>query len=92
MSLSWRLKKTLGQPDASALVTKTTGGSGVVVSGTYDPNPSLNTQKVEVDIDASDTLPLSPRIAVHELKRMDAGFETVLSFGPATLQRGVHRT
>lgn len=91
MLLSWMLKRNLGQPDASAMLEKT-NASGITIVGVHNSDPGLNTQKVLVVITAANTLAIRPRVAAHELKRMDAGFETVLSYGPATLKRGVHRT
>lgn len=91
MALSFMLKKTLGQPDSLALLTKTLA-TGLSVTGTFDTNPVINTQRVEVRITATETKIFGPRVAAFELKRMDPGFETPLSYGPATLSRGVHRT
>ena len=45
-----------------------------------------------VTIADSDTDPLASGTAYHELKRTTAESETVLSFGSALLQRGVHRS
>lgn len=90
MSLSWMLKKRLSHPDSRKLLEKTLG-SGIVVSGVHNPNPSINTQKVLVTVKASDTVAFAPKTIAHELKRMDVDFETPLSYGPAVLVRGVHR-
>lgn len=39
----------------------------------------------EVTIDPADTTAMEPKLYWHELWRTDAGFETVLSYGPAEL-------
>jgi len=91
MNLSWMLKKRLSHPDSRKLLDKTIG-DGLIVSGTYNSNPSLNQQKVVVTLKASDTIAFRQSTIAHELKRMDTDFETVLSYGPAVLVRGVHRT
>ena len=91
MSLSWMLKKRLTHPDSAKLLAKT-NGDGLTIDGVYNANPVVNTQRVVVTLKASDTINFKPRVIAHELKRMDVNFETVLSYGPATLERGVHRT
>lgn len=81
-SLSWLLKKRASDLDANALITKT-GGSGITIT---DGANGLCT----VDIDDDDTDGMSPGVYVHELKRTDAGLETVLCSGVAVLKRSAH--
>lgn len=89
-ALSFMLKRRLEQPDASALLTKTTP-SGVTISGTFDEDPEVNTQRASVFIADTDTDPLTPGSIFWEFKRTDAGLETPLAGGPVELKRGVHR-
>lgn len=90
--LSWMLKRHDYDDDIDAILIKTTSG-GVTVSGSYDVNPDVNSQRVYVAIADTDTDSLLPTLYVHELKRMDAGLEGVL-VGPskARLMRGVHKS
>lgn len=90
-TLSWMLKRKLSLADADALVTKTTGGGTVVISGTYNVTPGSNTQRATVTVNDTDTDAASAGIYYYELKRMDASLETVLAYGEFELLRGVHR-
>lgn len=87
-ALSWKLTTA---PGTAALVTKTTG-SGISVSGTFNADPTLNAQVVEVAVDDTDTDGLTALTLWHELKRTDAGLEGVLAHGRATLLAPVHLT
>lgn len=83
-SLRFRLRY---QRDGDAIVfTKTTGGSGVAISGTYNSDPATNTQRAVVTIDDTDTDNLQPGNYLFNLWRTDAGSETVLAYGLATLK------
>lgn len=88
-TLSWMLKVTVDDLDVDALVTLTSG-SGIAITGTYNVDPDVNTQRVIVSIADTDTDDLDAGRYQHELKRTDAGFETVLAYGSAVLKRGVH--
>lgn len=85
-ALTWVLKKKV---DGAALIEKATSGSGIVISGVYDADPSVNTQRVEVTIDDTDTydpdaspeIEIRPGDYVYALKRTDAGGETILAYG-----------
>lgn len=81
-SLSWRLKRRKTDADAATLLTKTTS-SGIALT---TPASGI----VTVSIADTDTDGISAGIAYHELKRTDAGAETVLTFGSAYLRDGVH--
>lgn len=78
--LSWLLKKGHGQADADALVTKTT--EVTIVNGPQG--------EVEVLVEADDTRYLEGGRYVHELKLVEPGEESVLSYGPAVLKKALH--
>jgi hypothetical protein len=83
-ALSYVWKKTLADPDAEAALTKTTS-SGITLT---TPASGICT----VTIADTDTDHLPARTYVHELKRTDAGSETVLTTGTVLLQQSAHRT
>lgn len=88
-ALSWKLVTAPGQ---AALITKTSG-AGIAVTGVFNASPSLNTQRVEITIDDTDTDGLSAAASYyHELKRTDAGLEAVLMHGRVRLKARVHLT
>lgn len=82
-STSWKLKRSLADPDVDALLTKTTA-SGITAS--------TSASTFTVSVADTDTDSLEPGRYYHELKRTDAGAETVLSQGRCVLRRGVHRS
>jgi hypothetical protein len=82
-TLSWLLKRKATDADADALLTKTTG-SGIVLT---TPASGLCT----ITVADTETNSFAPGTYHHELKRMDAGFETVLIRGRAVLRGSVHR-
>lgn len=82
--LSWMLKGSLTDADADAVLTKTTT-NGITLSA---PSSGVCT----IAIADTDTDSLDPATYVHELKRTDAGSETVLFQGRCVLKRGVHRS
>ena len=87
-TLSWMFKRRLNDPDVNALLTKVPS-----ITGSYSATIALNTQRARVSIADTDTDPFVARTDYrHELKRMDANVETVLSYGTAVLKRGVHRS
>lgn len=88
-TLSWMLKRAISDADLSALLEKTTL-AGIAITGVYNSVPSLNTQVATVTILDTDTTALPEVLAHYELKRMDAGFETVLAYGTLELVRAVH--
>jgi hypothetical protein len=91
-ALSWMLKKRLAHDDSEALITKTTGGGTVTIAGTFNATPANNLQRATISILDTETDPLAKGDYQWELKRTDAGSETVLAYGKMTLLRGVHRT
>lgn len=92
LNFSFMLKINEGDLDAAALLTKS--GSSVTVSGTYNADRSVNTQRVNVSIAANDTRVIpgwtidNNLVYWHELKRTDV--ETVVSQGTVHLQQSLH--
>ncbi len=84
-TIAFLLKRKLSNADASALITKT-----AAVAGTFNSDPDTNTQRATVTIEDSDNVSLTPGLCFWEMKRTDAGFETVLGYGRFNLRRGVH--
>jgi hypothetical protein len=89
-TLSWMVKRKKTDTDANALLTKTTS-SGITISGTWNTDPDVNTQVATVAVADTDTDTLPAGLGHYELKRTDAGSETVLAYGPLELKRSVHR-
>lgn len=88
-TLSWMLKRRWSDADAAKLLQKTSG-SGITITGTFNATPGTNTQRVVVTIADEDTDALAQGKRYYELKRTDAGFETILAYGALTLKKGVH--
>lgn len=84
-ALSWMLKRRKVDADASALIAKTLAGGGISIT---DGTNGLCT----VDIADDDTVSLRGGAYYHELKRTDAGLETVLCSGSAILLDSAHRS
>lgn len=82
-ALSYRLKRSPADADGDAVLTKTTG-SGIALT---TPLSGICT----VTIEDTDTDSLDPRTYFHELKRTNAGNETVLTTGSVLLQQAIHR-
>lgn len=83
---SFIVKRRVQDDDADALIAE----SGVV-SGTFNADPAINTQKITVTIDDDDTdTEVDPGDAHWELKRTNTGSEVVLAFGTITLRRALH--
>lgn len=82
-SLSWMVKKRKTDADNAALVTKTTA-DGIALT---TPASGICTVTVE---DTDITALVGGTLYYHELKRTDAGYETVLSYGTFTLRQAVH--
>lgn len=83
-TLSYRLKRSPADLDADAVLTKTTS-SGIALT---TPGSGVCT----VTIEDTDTDSLSPSTYFHELKRTNAGNETVLTKGSVLLQQAIHRS
>jgi hypothetical protein len=84
-TLSWMLKKSHKLSDASASVTKTTTGGGIVITDAADG-------VCEVRIVDTDTDALTATTYYHELKRMDDGSEAVLIYGDFVLRPAIHHS
>lgn len=89
-AFAWVLRKRDDDPDPPVL-EKTTVGGGITITGTYNADPAVNTQRVEVAIADTDTENLDAGRYRHSLKRTDEGSETILAFGDAYLQRATAR-
>lgn len=77
--LSFWLMRDFG--DADIVLEKTSGGSPgeITITGTYNVDPAVNTQRVIVTFDEDDYDPLPLPSYVYRLKRTDVG--TTLAFG-----------
>lgn len=69
------------------VLTKTTGGSTITITGAFNSDPDTNTQKTNVLIEDTDTDHLPPGDYYYSLRRTDAGNETVLAYGDVVLKR-----
>jgi hypothetical protein len=91
-TLSWMLKRSRDNTDAQAVITKRSDvASGILIAGTYNATPSVNTQRATVVVDDVDTDALTATVYAYELKRMDAGLEAVLAYGNLVLVQSIHR-
>ena len=88
--LSFMVKRHTSDADAAALLTKTTP-TGIVISGTWNATPSVNTQIATVTIADTDTTSVKPGAYFYELERTDAGLETTLAYGVLECVQGVQR-
>lgn len=82
-ALEWVMRKKVTDPDPPSL--RKTSGAGITVTGTYNVDPNLNTQRIIVTIAADDTAALPPYEYQHSLKRTDSGSRTILAFGQCVL-------
>ena len=76
---SWILKRFSG-----VKLTKTSG-SGIAVTGAYNADRDLNTQRVVVTLDRADSVNLAHGDYDHELARTDTGAWTKEVDGTVTL-------
>lgn len=86
-TLSWKVKIKRSHADGDAVLTKTP-----TIAGTYNADTTLNLQRATVSVEDVDTDSLAARTYVYELKRMDAGAETILAYGDLELSQSVHRS
>jgi hypothetical protein len=68
-------------------LTRTTGASTITITGTFNATPSVNTQRVNVLVEDTDTDHLHPGRYYYVLRRTDAGNETVLAYGDIDLKK-----
>jgi hypothetical protein len=83
-SVSWMMKRDLDDADVDAVLVKTTS-AGITL--TTPTSGILNITIADTDTDG-----LAAGTYYHEVKRTDAGNETVLATGTCVLQQGVHRS
>jgi hypothetical protein len=79
-ALSWVLKRK--QSHSSAKVTKTTGSGITITTGSAG--------EATIELTDDDTDGLEHGLYYHELKRTDAGEESILIHGTFLLQRSLH--
>ena len=84
-ALSFSLRKTDKDATVPALIAKTTEDDTIEIVGTFNIDPEVNTQSVEIQFPSFDTTNLKPIAYRYSLKRMDAGFEGILAYGSITL-------
>jgi hypothetical protein len=82
-TFSWVLKKRQTDPDASAILAKTSAAGITIIDA---PTGHVRVAIADDDTDGS----VKSGVYVHELKRTDPGFETPLIKGIAILQRSAH--
>ena len=80
----WALSWVLSEVGGAALVSKSTS-AGITITGSYNVDPLLHTQRVDVLLEDADTVALARGTYIYKLKRTDAGEETVLAFGTLEL-------
>lgn len=83
-TLSYRWKRSLDDPDADAVLTKTTSSGITLVT------PASGQCTVAIADTDTDAVAAGPYY--HELKRTDDGSETVLTTGSVYLRQAVHRS
>lgn len=83
-ALSYRWKRSLDDADADAVLTKTTADGITITNGAGG--------LCEIAIADTDTDAIAAGPYFHELKRTDAGSETILTTGTVYLRRSVHRS
>ena len=82
-AVSFMLKRKRTDTDANALITKTTADDVALTT----PGSGV----ITVSIADDDTSDLRADTYWYEIKRTDAGFETVLTYGSVELLQAVHR-
>lgn len=87
-AMEWVLRR---KETGAVVLTKTTGAGEITVSGVFNVNPSVNTQRTLVAIVDDDTIDLPSGVYLHTLWRTDAGLEGVLSFGDFQVRRAAAR-
>jgi hypothetical protein len=69
--LRWIMAPAKGQP---ATLEKTTApDGGITITGTFDPDPAVNTQAVSISFLEADTADLTAGKWWHQLRRTDVG-------------------
>lgn len=86
-ALAWVLRRKVNSEDPP-LIEKTIS-AGIEIVGTYDAAPGVNSQRVEVTLEDTDTydpdanppVQIKAGSYVYALKRTDDGGETILAYG-----------
>ncbi len=110
LPMEWSLKKTdkaldpaIIEKSIDAFGVSDPPGIGIEVSGTYDPSPEANLQRVIITFGSDDTDPdvtgLLPTpytlkattVYRHSLKRKDPGNESILTFGSFQFRQATER-
>jgi hypothetical protein len=98
-AVDWVLRKSDKAIDP-ALILKSSADSpaSIAITGTFNADPAINTQRIEVFLldtdtaaqDGSDVV-LPPKTYRYSLKRKDEGAETILAFGDFELLEATAR-
>jgi hypothetical protein len=88
-AIGWTLRKKTSSADPPLIEKTTESGGGIVIDGTYNADPDLNTQRLVVTLEDTDTydpevspvVQIKPGNYVYALKRLDEGSETILAAG-----------
>jgi hypothetical protein len=90
-TLSYMVKRHHDQADNLALLEFTTGAADIAIAGTFNADPSVNAQRATLFVADEETdTEINQGMYHWELKRTDAGFETVLCYGTFECIKGVH--
>jgi hypothetical protein len=92
-AIGWTLRKKPGTTDPPLIHKEIGSPGGITVVGTFNADPEVNTQRVEVLLEDSDTydpgadpaLSIKPGLYSYALKRLDDGSEGILAWGTFTL-------
>ena len=84
----WTILMVLRLSDANADASPILTSSSATISGTYDADPEVNTQRAVITLTDTQTVALTRTTGYrHSWKRTDDGFETILAYGDFTLTR-----
>lgn len=84
------VKQSPDDLDASALIH--VANADITKTGTFDADPTVNTERVNVFIADTLTDNLAPGEYAWELKRTNDGFEAILGYGTYKLLQTQHRS
>lgn len=80
----WALQFFVRKEDKSAasIFEKSSAIPGqIAVVGEFDPDPEINTQRIEVTLESADTAAMKPNTYRYALERVDPGLKGVLAYG-----------
>jgi hypothetical protein len=90
-TLSYMVKRHHDQADNLALLEFTSGAGDITIAGSFNADPGTNAQRATLVVADEETDTEINQGTYHwELKRTDAGFETVLCYGTLECIKGVH--